>query len=201
MSKRYYKNSICKQCGFKFSHRIDKAGVYCSVQCAGKAKRHQIKCKHCGKAVKKSRNIFCSIKCTNLDKTARTVKTILCDECGVLFSKHQCHLTRNNFCSKECQNLWQSGMNHPRSKAIGSEIIRTDSCGRKRAWVKIAQPDVWIQRARYYVECFSSHIPKDRIVHHRDKDTLNDTLTNLLIVTRKWHINCHRKELNAGKKP
>lgn len=193
-------DSVCRKCGIIFRHRTDHPNKYCSRQCAGIARRHQIKCKHCGKKVNMSRNKFCSIKCMNLDKTSRTVKTMLCDECGVVFSKPQCHITKNNFCSKECRNDWQSGENHPKSKPLMTEIIRTDSCGRQRAWVKVAHPNVWVQRARYLVEQFGTIIPKGRIVHHRDKDTLNDSLINLIIVTRKWHINCHRKELEVGRK-
>lgn len=201
--KRMTITTSCQWCGTYFTHRKDHHNKYCSRQCAGQARRHQVKCVYCGKRVNKTINKFCSIKCMNLDKTKRTVKTILCDECGVLFSKHQCHLTHNNFCSKECQGVWQrknrSGVNHPRSEPIWTEKVRVDSSGRKRSWVKIAHPNVWVQRARLLAKEFSGTIPEGKIVHHRDKDTLNDSLTNLQIVTRKWHINCHRKELEAGK--
>lgn len=196
--KRKTSKTVCKQCGKPFEHRADHPNEYCSRQCAGLARRHQVKCGCCGKKVSKSRNIFCSIKCMNLDKTARTVKTLLCDECGVVFSKPQCHITKNNFCSKECQNIWQA-INPPTSKPIWTEKIRKDSNGRQRAWVKIAHPNVWVQRARYLLEQQGYIISKGRIVHHRDRDTLNDSLSNLLIVTRKWHINFHRKELNEGR--
>ena len=193
----------CQQCGRRFTHRKEHPNKYCSRQCAGLSRRHKVRCKHCGRITKSSRNIFCSIKCMNLDKAARTIKTILCDECGVLFSKHQCHLTRNNFCSKECKGIWQSknrsGANHPRSEPVWTEKVRIDSNGRQRAWVKIAYPNIWVQRSRYLLEQQGFVISEGRIVHHRDRDTLNDSLINLLIVTRKWHINRHRKELNAGK--
>tara|TARA_Y100000310_G_C20461182_1_gene705452 strand:+ start:437 stop:868 length:432 start_codon:yes stop_codon:yes gene_type:complete len=141
----------------------------------------------------------------NIDKTARTVKTILCDECGVVFSRHQCHISKTNFCSRECQGIWRgkhcSGINHPSCAIVGMIRIKADANGRKRAWIKVAYPDIWRQRARWVWETqvLQSEIPDGKIIHHIDGDTLNDCPDNLKCVTRKWHVNHHRKELVAGK--
>ena len=203
MNKRPEIESICKQCKKRFYHRTDHPNKYCSRQCAGKAKRHTIKCKVCGEKVKRSRNVFCSQICAMKSRSKGSIITILCDECGVIFSKHKCHLNKNNFCSRDCAGIWQSnhrsGKNHPRSKTVGTEIKKVDSSGRGRMWVKVAHPNVWVQRARYIYEEQGFIIPNGKIIHHKDGNTLNDDLDNLMCVTRKWHINYHRKELTIRR--
>ncbi len=196
--------SKCQQCNKTFSHRADHPNKYCSRICAGLARRHNIKCKRCGKKVNKSRNAFCSTKCSGLYKTESTVKTILCDECGIVFSRHQCHLRKNNFCSKECANINHSKnyscKNHPLYYPVGSEKHRVDKNFRARAWIKVADPNVWVQKARWVYEQKCGVIPEGKIIHHKDGDTLNDDIYNLECVTRKWHVNHHRKELNQGRR-
>jgi len=203
MAKRKKITTNCAQCKQIFTHRKDHPNKYCSRACAGKARRHKVKCQVCGERVKKSRNIFCSYKCRGLDSTARTVTTILCDGCGALHSRHQSHFRKNNFCSKECRYIWQSkfrsGKNHPLFVPVGTERHRVDARYRARAWVKVAEPNIWRQRARVAFESQGYYIPYGKIIHHKDGDTLNDNVDNLECVTRKWHINHHRKELMAGK--
>lgn len=176
----------CQWCNKKFTHRKDHPNKYCSRQCAGLSRRHQIKCKYCGEGVKKSRNIFCSIKCMNLYKTAKTVKTILCDECGILFSKHQCHLTRNNFCSVKCRKI---GMQMP----IGSTHIIYNN-GYKRKWIKISQPNIWQLNAIFVWTNHFGKIPHKMLIHHKDENTLNDIPTNLELMNRKLHSSYHRRK-------
>ncbi len=200
---RKTQKSKCKQCGMYFSHRSDHKNKYCSRQCAGMARRHSVKCRFCGKRVNKSRNKFCSSMCAMKQRGIGAIVNLLCDECGVVFSKHQCHLSKNNFCSKECQGIWQSkyrvGKNHPRYEFIGTERKRIDENGRKRTWVKVAHPNIWAQKSRLVWEQQGHKIPNGKIIHHIDGNTLNDNIINLKCVTRKWHINCHRKDLDAGK--
>lgn len=68
-----------------------------------------------------------------------------------------------------------------------------------RAWIKIAEPNVWILRARYVWEKQYGKIPKGLLVHHIDHNPLNDKITNLCLINRSSHLIEHFKELLNGR--
>lgn len=72
--------------------------------------------------------------------------------------------------------------------------------GKLRAFVKVAQPNVWRLRAHIVWEEYYGKIPTGCIIHHKDRDTTNDAPNNLVAKLRSSHINEHRKELEAGRK-
>lgn len=84
----------------------------------------------------------------------------------------------------------------PKSRLpAGSITVRTRKReGYPRAFIKIAEPNKW--RERYLVVWESHHgrIPKGYVVHHKDRDTLNDDIDNLALLTRAQHILEHRSE-------
>lgn len=83
---------------------------------------------------------------------------------------------------------------------VGSVTIRTDKHGNDRAWVKIAEPNKWRERAIVNWELFHGKpLPAGKVVHHKDRDTLNDSASNLQALTRAEHITVHREELLAAK--
>ena len=89
---------------------------------------------------------------------------------------------------------------------LGSETIRTDRTKISRVFVKVADPNVWRPRAVLAWERANGPIVDDRVVHHRDRDTLNDDISNLELITRAAHIEEHREELRlaaarAGQMP
>ena len=54
----------------------------------------------------------------------------------------------------------------------------------------------------HYVFCLYYRIieiPKGFIIHHIDKNSLNDVISNLALLTRTAHINIHRIDLLNGK--
>ncbi len=72
-----------------------------------------------------------------------------------------------------------------------------------RAWVKVAEPNVWKLRARIVWEDAHGPISRGLIVHHVDEDTLNDSLSNLSVVDRAGHAAEHgrrRGGLNKKKR-
>lgn len=78
---------------------------------------------------------------------------------------------------------------------VGTVRIRTEKRRRRRAWIKIAEPNVWQLRAvMVWARAYGS-VPKGCVVHHLDRDVLNDSLTNLACISRAAHINEHRMEL------
>jgi len=197
-NKRKQAEDQCLQCGRSFYHRVDHPNKYCSRICSGLARRHNRKCPVCGEKIKHSRNRYCGSECAFKDRAARTIEMLTCDLCGKPFQKHRCHKTPHNFCSRECAGLWwgmhKQGKNHPRYLHIGSENIRLDAEGSKRMWVKIGNPNIWVQRARKVILDAGHKLVQSEIVHHKNRNTLDDSLTNLQILTRGQHINLHRRE-------
>lgn len=196
--------SACANCDVSFSHRADHPNKFCSRSCAGMSRRHKVNCRICGIRVKQSRNVYCSNKCAALARTDRTTKTMMCDACGAVFSRPQCHVSKTNFCSRECHGMHQSehraGKNHPRSRPIGFIMVRTDSSKRKRAWIKLAHPHAWEQHSRYIWRThWAREIPRGHVIHHTNGDTTDDRPENLQCVPRSRHMDIHREELDNGK--
>ena len=82
---------------------------------------------------------------------------------------------------------------------VGSTTIRRDKQGLLRAWVKIGEPNVWRERARLVWENEHGRIPRGMIVHHHDRDALNDTLDNLRLLTKAQHLAEHRHEFEKRR--
>ncbi len=81
-------------------------------------------------------------------------------------------------------------------RLVGSVTIRTSrKTGKQRAWVKVAEPNAWKLRAVLVWEAVHGPLPRGMLVHHRDRNTLNDAPRNLQALTRSKHINEHRMEL------
>lgn len=83
-----------------------------------------------------------------------------------------------------------------RAVPIGTVRIRTrhKRGGEQRAWVKVAEPNVWALRARHVWEQARGPIPAGMAIHHRNGDKLNDDLSNLELVTVSEHLERHRDE-------
>ena len=85
-------------------------------------------------------------------------------------------------------------------KPVGSITIRIDKNKKRRRWIKIEDPNVWIEYAKYVWIKNNGEIPKGLLIHHVDEDSLNDDGSNLALVTRSAHMNLHRHTLVAVNK-
>jgi hypothetical protein len=85
---------------------------------------------------------------------------------------------------------------------VGSVTIRTrhKRGGDRRAWVKIDEPNVWKPRAVVVWEQANGPIPRGMIVHHDDRDTLNDDIANLSLESRADHLREHRPEFEEKRR-
>ncbi len=83
---------------------------------------------------------------------------------------------------------------------IGTVRIRNDKNGKPRATVKIAMPNKWKMRAHVAWETVHGPVPRGVLVHHKNRDTLDDRPENLEIVTRAEHMNEHRHEQDMERK-
>lgn len=91
------------------------------------------------------------------------------------------------------------GLAHNRAP-LGSVRVRIETnTGLPRAWVKVAEPNIWRKRAVVVWEDTHGPLARGRVIHHRDRDSLNDSIENLAALTRKEHADEHRHELGAWR--
>lgn len=95
---------------------------------------------------------------------------------------------------------FKPGHNGTRRLPVGSVTFRTDKAGKPRAWVKIAEPSVWRPRAIVNWEAKHGPLPPGQIVHHRDRDSLNDSVENLAALTPAQHAKDHEADLIRARR-
>lgn len=82
---------------------------------------------------------------------------------------------------------------------LSTVTIRIDKQKKRRRWIKM--PDGWIEFAKIVWRIAHGPIPDGMLIHHKDRDTLNDDLDNLQLMNRAGHINEHRAEIMANRQP
>jgi len=82
----------------------------------------------------------------------------------------------------------QKGINW---QAVGTISYRIDKGNKKRRWIKIAEPDKWIEYAKFVWTKDNDKIPKGYLIHHIDNNTMNDNINNLALLTRGAHFIIH----------
>jgi hypothetical protein len=78
-------------------------------------------------------------------------------------------------------------------KHLSSITIRNDKCGTRRRWIKIKEPKTWIEYARYVWLKSGRKIKEGYVVGHKDADSLNDSLKNLVCVSKEELPKIHNK--------
>jgi hypothetical protein len=71
--------------------------------------------------------------------------------------------------------------------------------GSTRAFVKIAEPNRWELRARLVWSEANGPIPRGMVVHHKNRNTLDDQIGNLELTSRGDHLREHRAEIEARR--
>ena len=89
---------------------------------------------------------------------------------------------------------FKKGAESNRKEPVGSVKIRSTKNGCRRAFVKVSQPRSWKLRAVYVWELSFGPVPNGCVIHHHDRNPLNDNLDNLRCMSRKAHIDEHRGE-------
>lgn len=83
---------------------------------------------------------------------------------------------------------------------VGTTRIRNDKNGKPRAYIKTAEPNVWKLRSVLNWESTHGPVPKGFLVHHKDRDTLNDSPRNLGLLNRGQHLLEHRSDFEQKRK-
>ncbi len=100
------------------------------------------------------------------------------------------------------QSEFQKGRESETKMPLGSVVKRTRRReGYPRAWVKVADPNKWELRARLVWAKHNGPIPRGMIVHHKDRNALNDDIGNLQMMTKAEHMDEHRGEIQAARQP
>lgn len=127
----------------------------------------------------------------------------MCPQCEQPFYHKK---SQRRFCSKDCYTTWQShhpnvgsfkqGVTPVNHVEVGTVRVRTRKGrgGVQRAWVKITEPNVWRLRAKVVWEAENGPIPRGTLIHHHNRNALDDRIGNLALVTRAEHLMEHRPE-------
>jgi len=75
--------------------------------------------------------------------------------------------------------------------SVGSLTIRIDINGKSRQWIKIEEPNIWIEYSKFVWIKYNGKLPKGYLIHHIDENSLNDDINNLALLTRKAHFEIH----------
>lgn len=95
--------------------------------------------------------------------------------------------------SKETE--FKKGQKPKTYKPVGSISQRNMKDGKVRNFIKVEEPNKWELYAVFLVKQAGIKIPKGNVVHHINKNCLDDRIDNLEVLTRSEHINLHRKDL------
>lgn len=84
---------------------------------------------------------------------------------------------------------------------VGSVRVRRDKGkGQPRAYIKVAEPNIWKLRAVLVWEKENGPVPKGFVVHHKNENSLEDVIENLCALTRAQHLMAHEKSLRVAAK-
>ena len=90
---------------------------------------------------------------------------------------------------------WKRGQTSLRKMPVGAVVIRRRTReDESRAFVKVADPNVWLARAQFVWMQANGGIPAGHVIHHIDRNPLNDAIENLSLETRASHLLEHRDE-------
>jgi hypothetical protein len=93
------------------------------------------------------------------------------------------------------ESEFKKGRQSEKKMPVGSATIRTRSKdGKPRAFIKVGDPNDWTERAILVWEAANGTLGIGFVVHHKDRNTLNDTLDNLEALSRAKHLEEHRSE-------
>ena len=95
---------------------------------------------------------------------------------------------------------WKKGCESSRKMPVGSVTVRHRKREKNpRAWVKVAEPNIWRERAKVVWEAAHGAIGRGLVIHHKDRNPMNDCIENLQAMTRADHAAEHKKDLQRAR--
>jgi hypothetical protein len=102
-------------------------------------------------------------------------------------NKKGIHLSPKTEFKKGCESL--------NKLPVGTITTRTRNRGgiKKRQYIKIEEPNVWVPYATYVWESHFGKIKKGDVIHHLNGDSLDDRIENLIAFPRADHPVFHSR--------
>lgn len=85
-------------------------------------------------------------------------------------------------------------------RPVGTITTRPDRSGTKRKWIKVEEPNVWIEYARFIWLKAGRKIKEGYCLHHKNNDSSDDRLANLKYVSRTEHPKLHNRWNTRNKR-
>ena len=117
--------------------------------------------------------------------------TLICEMCGSTFTVIPSRKNKARFCGKTCSQTWKGRLG---GKVTG-EIMKSRAQG--KAYTKISG------RHKHRViaeQMLGRKLYKGEVVHHKDRNKLNNDPSNLEIMTQSEHARLHMKEMRKNRK-
>lgn len=156
------------------------------------------KCKICGGVVPKHRK-YCSRPCYLVDKpnTIRKPRVkFTCKACGKIRWVLPSVVKLRTYCSKECADKEKmesfKGENNPSWK--GGYYIGQNGYRYKRIDGKYVLEHKFVFEKHYGIK-----VPRGFLVHHKDKNKMNNSIENLEMMTYKQHSRFHIGKLSDSE--
>ncbi len=193
---RKYETRICIVCGSEFEVRADSKTTHCSAKCSHEhMKRKNKTCPVCRKEFNhRGRNRCCSTKCAGIFK--RKFETRQCEWCGESVSRNRTQFKEHTFCSMECCAKWQA----ENTRCENASRWNGGKIDQNGYWF-IKQPDGSYKQKHIMVaeKMLGRTLEKDEVVHHINKNKKDNRPDNLVVLSRKEHIQIHKKDLMDAK--
>lgn len=192
-----YKEKPCRKCGTLFTPNSGHQTV-----CTPCREYVCIKCgKHFMEKNPKRKSRFCSPECYLTYRWGEESRkeSLICPVCGITFFKHHDKRTKNRFCSIGCRDKWRSmnvrGIRHPRFK--GKIRYGTDN----RYWAILSPYHPFCDGKGYVFEhrlimekSIKRFLAPGEIVHHINRNTLDNDISNLCLMEKVEHDRLHTQE-------
>ena len=94
---------------------------------------------------------------------------------------------------KANKTSFKKGNRPATAKPLLTISIRNEKSGTQRRYIKIKEPNVWINYAKYIWLKSGKKIKKGYYVCHKDRNSLNDCLDNLICLSKKEYVSFHNK--------
>lgn len=165
-------------------------------------------CEHCGttfryKPSHEGRAKFCSKRCLGYANKVRLEAqraAVFAETGSRTFGKEPWSKTHGKGLHLSPGSEFKPGTVPANKLPLGSVTFRDDKAGKPRAWVKVAEPSKWRPRAIVVWESTHGPLPQGKVVHHRDRDSVNDIPENLVALTPSEHATEHRDDLIQSRR-
>ena len=76
---------------------------------------------------------------------------------------------------------------------IGTMRFRMEKSRTKRRFIKVKEPNVWIEYAKYLWLKSKRKLKRGLCLHHINNNSLDDRIENLILVSRQDHAKIHNR--------